>query len=142
MLGQHLSLNGMPADDLLRKTLPSPQVGNAHGIAPRKVVQAAVNLRPGNSSERNQFLIAGQVCNVSTTGFAATLQEPPTVGNIYHVTFGFEKGRKELSIMARCVRCQFLGEDSFESGFAFFKPSAEIDSLINEPFRQSNAELV
>lgn len=142
MLGQHLSLNGMPADDLLRSTLPNPLAGAAHAIAPRKAVQAAVDLRPGNSSERNKFQISGQACNVSASGFAATLQEPPIVGNIYHVTFGFDNGRKELSIMARCVRCQLLGEDNFESGFAFFKPSAEIDNLVREPGRQSNTELV
>lgn len=142
MLGQHLNFNGIPTDDLLRNTHQQPVYGIPQGIAPRKAVQAIVVLRPGNSSDRNKHEINGQVCNVSTTGFAATLQEPPTVGNIYHVTFGFDHGRKELSIMARTVRCQFLGEDNFESGFAFFKPSAEIDSLINEPTRPNNAALV
>jgi hypothetical protein len=142
MLGQHLNFNGMQTDDLLRHTHQQPMAENAPRIAPRKAIQASVLLRPGNSSERNKSEICGQVVNVSTTGFAAMLQEPPIVGNIYHVTFGFDKGRKELSLMARTVRCQFLGEDSFESGFAFFKPSAEIDSLINEPTRPNNTLLV
>ncbi len=43
------------------------------------------------------------------------------VGDVYRVEF-FEEENALPVVFARCVRCQFLKEGSFDTAFAFFSP--------------------
>jgi len=90
-----------------------------HNRSSKRVgIQCRIELKPGNSRDRTCPPIVGACSDLSTGGCRLITEMPPSVGDIYWVSF--EKGMDIPSVFARCVRCRLLREDAFECGFQFF----------------------
>ena len=88
----------------------------------RSLVSAAVTLRLASTSQRAVHLLSGWTKNVSTTGCAFILNQPPYVGDIYRIEANQESPFVLSGACARCIRCQLIDEDVFEAGFQLLMP--------------------
>ena len=83
-------------------------------------IHCAVEIRPGNSSERFQFTINGMTADISNGGSKIILPRPILPGDIYWITLK-EKLTNVGSLLARCRRCVMVNENAFEVGLRFFE---------------------
>ena len=83
-------------------------------------IRAHVTARPGNSSQRHQSSWEGVTGDISRDGCQVLFPRTMTVGDIYWLTFE-DKSVVDDAVLARCVRCRFIREDAFETGFKFFE---------------------
>jgi len=89
---------------------------SSHRIA----VKARVTLLPGNVSELQRFKLDGVVGDISANGCRVMTSLPLRVGDVYRMRFHGELSELPLTFM-RCMRCQLVREDAFESGFQAFQ---------------------
>ncbi|UCD30161.1 MAG: PilZ domain-containing protein [Planctomycetota bacterium] len=87
----------------------------------RIAVKVGLTLQPGNSSEQHDFKVRGVTGDISDGGLRALLPIPINVGDIYRIQLDKTSIDMPL-IFARCVRCQLIREDAYESGFKLFSP--------------------
>ena len=119
MLGEHL---GLPTQDPLAQGQPfalGAQNDQRTGNSARITENLAVELRPSSSSQRNKELIKGFCKNYSQTGFGVVSDFAPRVGDIYRLEVTSDSTHTIHGTHARCVRCHFLDEDTFDAGFCF-----------------------
>ena len=84
-------------------------------------VRFDILVQPGNSSNLGRYEARGHTKDVSRGGCRCILPRAPMVGDLYRVEL-FEEENALPVAFARCVRCQFLKEGSFDCAFAFFSP--------------------
>ncbi len=84
-------------------------------------VRFEVLVQPGNSSNLGSYEARGHTKDVSRGGCRCILSRAPMVGDVYRVEL-FEEENALPVTFARCVRCRFLKEGSFDTAFAFFNP--------------------
>ena len=82
-------------------------------------IHSEVMIRPGNSSNRSQFVIQGMTADISNGGTKVFLPCPVTPGDIYWLKFADDQVQIG-SMLARCRRCIMINEDAFEVGLRFF----------------------
>ena len=84
----------------------------------RLEVDIAVDVRPGNLSQRYQTCWTGVTGNVSETGCLVMTGVPLTPGDIYALSFDETTGIP--SALAICLRSRMIRDDAFEAGMRFF----------------------
>ena len=77
-----------------------------------------VVMRPGNSSERHREILKGKTADISEGGCQVVLDRPVWVGDFFLIEFDRETLDVE-PVTARCLRCRWLSETTFEAGFKF-----------------------
>ncbi len=82
-------------------------------------VRLEVLVQPGDSSKLGRYEARGHTLDVSRGGCRCILSRAPIVGDVYRVEI-FEQESALPLIFARCVRCHFLKEASFDTAFAYF----------------------
>ncbi|MHC4441607.1 MAG: PilZ domain-containing protein [Planctomycetota bacterium] len=87
----------------------------------RIAVKVGLTLQPGNSSEQQDFKVRGITGDISCGGLRVMLPIPINVGDLYRIQLDKTVIDMPL-IFARCVRCQLVRENAYESGFQFFTP--------------------
>lgn len=106
-------------DDLLQdiELRCSADLSIARGMtAVRK--KAGVTIRPGNASERDTLLAAGDTTEVKSQGVTCLTDHPIAVGNVFHLTF--DRSALDIApLLAVCNRCAMLSDVSFEANFKF-----------------------
>ena len=134
MLGEHLT----PHDEAAQR-LPSTHDVEKRHWGSRVRTSMSVSVKPANASDRHQTPIEGRCRDLSDTGCGLFSDFAPRVGDCYLLEFAYPESLEPRSVYGRCVRCHWLGESAFESGFAFLSPSerfptqehsVEPDSLI------------
>jgi hypothetical protein len=83
-----------------------------------------VELRPSSSSQRHAECIRGVCKNISRSGCGVIGPAAPRVGDVYRMEIPDAAAHALHGSHVRCVRCQLLDEDLFESGFCFLSPLA------------------
>jgi hypothetical protein len=86
----------------------------------RLAIRAHVTIQPGNSSERGRVLIEGLTGDISNGGCQILLGRPILPGDVYWLVFA-EEPLHIGALLARCLRCRMIREDTFEAGFKFFQ---------------------
>lgn len=86
----------------------------------RLQIRTKVWISPGNPSERDRFRIEGLTGDISSGGSLILAARPALAGDIYWLTFSDEHVSIG-SLLARCMRCRMVREDTFEFGFRFFE---------------------
>ncbi len=81
-------------------------------------IRTEVTIKPGNASERHRFSIHGMTGDISNGGMLVLLSQPLLAGDIYWVDFPDPQIRID-SLLARCLRCRMIQEETFEAGFRF-----------------------
>ncbi len=104
--------------DLERQTSEEIRSQRAHD---RLTVKAKVVVEPGNSSDKLTFRLQGVTGDISEGGCQIMLPMPVYVGDVFRLTFDCEELQLPV-VFARCMRCRFIREDTFETGFKFFSP--------------------
>ncbi len=95
----------------------------------RTAAKMKVVLQPGNSSEFLGFKVQGITGNISASGCQALFPVPAEVGDVYRLLFeGPNTNRAPL--FARCLRCRFVSENEFETGFSFVGPITLTDEQL------------
>ncbi len=108
-------------DTLLEMKANIPAAVIQQRTSTRIEIRTGVTVRPGNSSLRDSALYEGVTGDISRGGCQILFSRPLAVGDVFWLNFdGFAVVNE--SVMARCVRCRFLREDAFETGFRFFEP--------------------
>ena len=98
----------------------------------RLAVKAAVILQPGSASQVTNLKVKGAVGDISQGGCSALFPVPVQVGDVYRLQF--DRNVLDLPLtFARCVRCQLIREDAFETGFAFFTPVSLPENVAEQP---------
>lgn len=124
MLGEHLDADawGSAASDSVAppNELPSRTPNRKNGRIP---IAAEITIRPANSSQRNDWAISGTCRDISEKGIGTVLDRPAVVGDFYWVEIESEQLQFQNGI-CRSIRCQFLREDKFETGFEFLTETA------------------
>jgi hypothetical protein len=87
----------------------------------RLAAKMKVVLQPGNSSEFLGFKVQGITGNVSASGCQVLFPVPAEVGDVYRLRFD-DKKLNQSPLFARCLRCRFISENEFETGFLFMGP--------------------
>jgi hypothetical protein len=85
----------------------------------RLEIRTKVVIAPGNSGERHRFAVEGLTGDLSTGGCKVLVGRPMAVGDIYWLVFS-DDHLAIGSLLARCLRCALVREDTFEAGFRFF----------------------
>ena len=83
-------------------------------------VATLVTVRPGNSSERDTIAIKGVTGDVSNGGCLVLLPRPMLSGDVFWLDFSEGELREIGSVFGRCMRCRYISEGYFETGFRFF----------------------
>ena len=81
--------------------------------------QVTVELRPGDSSRRDELHLVGRTADISEGGCSAVFPGPVLAGDVFCLEFD---GLDLPMVFARALRCRMLREGSFEVGFRFFTP--------------------
>ena len=84
-------------------------------------IRTKVWISPGNASQRDQYRIEGLTGDISAGGCLVLAGRPGLAGDIYWLSFA-EDQVNIGSLLARCLRCRMVREDTFELGFRFFEP--------------------
>jgi hypothetical protein len=92
-------------------------------VSERVQIRAKVTIRPGNSSRRHEYAIDGLTGDISNGGCQVLIGCPILPGDVYWLSVT-DKNLALGSLLARCMRCRMVREDTFEAGFRFFN---EID---------------
>jgi c-di-GMP-binding flagellar brake protein YcgR len=108
-------------DSLLELKASIPTAIIQKRTSKRIEIRTKVTASPGNSSERRSVSIEGVTGDISREGCQVIFPQTFSVGDIYWLEFS-EKSLVSQSVLARCVRCCFIREDAFETGFRFFDP--------------------
>lgn len=121
MLGEQLAYpqNGLVDDVFPASSLTTPTRSDKRTTAKRFVENLPVVLRPSSSSQRWTEEIGGLCKNLSHTGCGVIGKLAPRVGDLYRFELDDQPQHPLHGAHARCVRCQMLDEDTFESGFCF-----------------------
>lgn len=85
--------------------------------------KVAVEVRPGNSSQRTTDVVTGDTTELRSRSITALTSTPVMVGDVFHLTFD----RTALDVtpaLSVCDRCTMLGDSSFEVRFKFFSEIA------------------
>ena len=94
----------------------------------RVEANSQVTIKAANASQRDAINF-NAICNdVSAGGCRIISTRPVMVGDLFYIAFD----RRQLDVppvFARCLRCRFLREETFEMGFAFLTP-VEIPAAI------------
>ena len=91
-------------------------------------IQTRLILQPGNSSDRHRFSIEGVTADISNGGCMVLTPRPIVVGDLFWMTF--DESQVHIgSLFARCLRCRFVREDAFETGFRFMQ-NVDLSSAI------------
>ncbi len=108
-------------DSLLEMKAIIPTAIIKQRASQRVDIRTKVTAMPGNSSQRHGLKIEGYTGDISQEGCQAVFPVTVVVGDIFWLEF--EEGVVSSKfVMARCLRCRFLREDAFETGFRFFEP--------------------
>ena len=83
-------------------------------------IQTKVLVQPGNVSERHRYTIEGVTADISNGGCMVLLPRPIMVGDLFWITFD-DQHVHIGSLFSRCLRCRFVREDAFETGFRFLQ---------------------
>lgn len=82
---------------------------------------AKVTVKAANASQREDINFSA-ICNdISAGGCRVLSNRALMVGDLFYIVFD----RNQLDVppaFARCLRCRFLREETFEMGFAFLTP--------------------
>lgn len=94
-------------------------------------IRLDVLVQPGNSSDLGRGDIRGYTKDVSKGGCRCVLPQAPLVGDVYRVELTEGKSAMPLAF-ARCIRCIFLTEGSFDCAFAFLSP-LDVPEILQGP---------
>ena len=97
----------------------------------RARITAKVIVLPGNSSQRNQPGLDGVTGDVSLGGCLVVLAMPILSGDIFWLDFTQGKLAGLGGVLARCTRCRFISEGTFEVGFRFFN-NVDVEYALSE----------
>ena len=84
----------------------------------RVQIRTKVVVRPGNSSQRHELAVEGLTGDISNGGCQILTGRPVLPGDIFWLEFSDEHIAIG-SLLARCMRCRMIREDTFEVGFRF-----------------------
>jgi hypothetical protein len=87
----------------------------------RLEIRTKVVMSPGNSTERVKFQLEGVTGDISRGGCQIVFPETIGVGDVFWLRFPSDVVVNS-AVLARCIRCCYINEDSFETGFRFFDP--------------------
>ncbi len=120
MLGDDLIFqNARTTDDVVSTVDPMADRMDKRKQSQRFAEHLAVQLRPSSSSQRWAEFLEGTCKNLSQTGCGVITTNAPRVGDLYRFELTQQPEHPLHTVHARCVRCQMLDEDAFESGFCF-----------------------
>ena len=108
-------------DSLLEMKANIPTAVIQQRASKRLEIRTKVFARPGNSSQRRASVVEGVTGDISRDGCQILFPNTIGVGDIFWLTFDGVVVAND-SVLARCVRCRFIREDAFETGFRFFEP--------------------
>lgn len=122
-------------DDLTREFLALPDAVSAlqeleentdRAVAARRgserlAIRTGVTIRHGNASQRSSMQVEGITADLSNGGCLVLISRPLYAGDLFWLTFDDDHVRIG-SLLARCRRCRFVQEDTFEVGFSFLVP--------------------
>lgn len=108
-------------DSLLELKASIPMAIIQKRTSKRVEIRTKVVASPGNSSQRSSLKIAGVTGDISQGGCQVIFPTTIAVGDIFWLEFN-DKSIGKQAVLARCVRCCFIREDAFETGFRFFDP--------------------
>lgn len=118
MLGEQLQPIDALSQDLERSPVfPSSEKRAAATI--RSTISLKVVLNPASTSQRRTHTLNGKTKNVSPSGCGVLTDIPALVGDLYRFRTPEDIDSPMDGVIARCVRCQMIDEDVFESGFQF-----------------------
>ena len=86
----------------------------------RYVRKVNVSLRPANASSATAFEFKGITGDISRKGCSAMFNHPVGVGDLFALSLESEEVELQ-TIIAKCVLCRFIKNNSFLSGFSFFE---------------------
>lgn len=87
----------------------------------RVTVKAGVTLHSATSNEFLSFESKGVTMDVSECGCGLVFPVAIRAGDVYRLEF--ERAKLDLPVtFAQCIRCHFVREGLFETGFRFFTP--------------------
>ncbi len=87
----------------------------------RVTVKAEVTLHSATTSELLAFEVQGATGDLSEGGCGLVFPVTIRAGDVYRLEF--ERAKLDLPVtFARCIRCRFVREGVFETGFRFFTP--------------------
>lgn len=108
-------------DALLTLEKASDDAFKAQRAHTRVESNSRVVVKAANASQRDTISFEA-VCNdISAGGCRVLSNRALLVGDLYYLAFD----RSQLDVppaFARCLRCRFLREETFEMGFAFLTP--------------------
>ena len=90
----------------------------AQRASERVEIRARLVVRYGNASQRHQMAVEGLTADISNGGCMALLPRPLMAGDYFWLTFE-EDDVRVGSILARCLRCRLVQEETYEMGFQF-----------------------
>lgn len=135
-------------DDLTRDLLSLPDALEAlseleqntdQAIAARRSserlsIRTKVLVQHGNASQRSEMAASGVTADLSNGGCLVLISQPLYAGDLFWLTFDDAVVRVG-SLLARCRRCRYVQEETFEVGFSFLAP-IEVREAIVEPRTQ------
>ena len=74
----------------------------------------------GNSSQRDELRIEGVTGDISSGGCLVVMASPILPGDVFWLDFTPGQLTALGGVFARCMRCRFIAESTFEVGFRFF----------------------
>ncbi|MFH1747182.1 MAG: PilZ domain-containing protein [Planctomycetota bacterium] len=84
-------------------------------------VKAGVTLYSATTCELLSFEVKGVTGDVSESGCGLVFPVTIRAGDVYRLEF--ERAKLDLPVtFCRCIRCRFVREGVFETGFRFFTP--------------------
>lgn len=104
----------------LKKNVPESLI-ETRG-AERIPIRVPVIIRSANLSERDGLVIDAETGDVSETGCLIVVSKPRRVGDFYNLEFNRSEFDRDPTT-ARCLRCRWIRENWFETGFEFFGPT-------------------
>ena len=92
-------------------------------------IRTEIVIRHGNASQRSEMAVAGITADLSNGGCLVLISRPLYPGDLFWITFDDDVVRIG-SLMARCRRCRYVQEETFEVGFSFLAPVDVRASLV------------
>ena len=122
--------DGMDAIEALRALSSNTERAVVSRRAGERIdIQTDVLLRPGNASQRHDFVRNTITADISSGGCMLLSPAPATVGDIYWLEFSGEAVHIG-SLLGRCMRCRMVSEVVFEIGIKFLVP-IDLESALN-----------
>ncbi|MEZ6109211.1 MAG: PilZ domain-containing protein [Pirellulaceae bacterium] len=106
---------------LLSLDKSSDKVFQAQRAHARFESNSTITIKAANASQREDINFSA-ICNdISAGGCRVLSNKALMVGDLFFLVF--ERGQLDVPpVFARCLRCRFLREETFEMGFAFLTP--------------------